>query len=195
MGHGAGQLKSKILPNLPTTPGVQQVMDTRADVSSHNTWLDITGDLGFTGLILFVLVFVVTMIGFIRPRWAQTKELSTTLAVMMLPVFTSSLFLPLFNNKLAWSLIGLSAALQVPSWGTRWRGYLSAGHRAALPAGPRILCRPFRARPPRPTPPRSTPHRPTPPRPTPPRPTPRAMRSGPSPPWPGGTCGSHAGSG
>ena len=135
MGYGAGQLKSKILPNLPTTPGVQQVLDTREDVSSHNTWLDITGDLGFIGLILFVSVFVVTMIGFIRPRWAQTKELSTTLAVMMLPVFTSSMFLPLFNNKLAWSLIGLSAALQVPSWGTRWRGYLERRAPAALPAG------------------------------------------------------------
>ena len=152
-------------------------------MSSHNTWLDITGDLGFTGLILFVVVFVVTMIGFIRPRWAQTKELSTTLAVMMLPVFTSSMFLPLFNNKLAWSLIGLSAALQVPSWGTRWRGYLSAGHQAALPAGT-----PDRS-------PRLVQDRARPRRRDPPRPRPRATRCGPSPPWPGGTCGSHAGSG
>jgi Mrp family chromosome partitioning ATPase len=45
---------------------------------------------------------------------------------MMMPVLSSSQFLPLLNNKLAWALIGLSAALQVPSVQARWSGMAGA---------------------------------------------------------------------
>ena len=131
-GNGFGQTSTKIVPLLSVTPGVEQVGDPREGVSAHNTWLDVMGDLGAIGLLIWISIFAITIIGFIRPRWRRTKELSTTLAVMMLPVLTSSMFLPLVNNKLAWSLIGLSAALQVPSWGTRWRGFLGASDRLAL---------------------------------------------------------------
>ena len=127
VGWGFGQLRAQILPNLLITPGVQILDDPRADVSSHNTWMDVQGDLGVIGLGLFVSIFVVTLWGFARPRWRHTKELSTTLFVMMLPVISSSNFLPLLNNKLAWSLFGLSAALQVPSWHTRWSGMAGPG--------------------------------------------------------------------
>src|SRR5690606_19003049 len=46
LGHGFGQLGRKVLPSLTTSPGVEELMDQRADVSSHNTILDILGDLG-----------------------------------------------------------------------------------------------------------------------------------------------------
>lgn len=127
LGHGFGQLQTKILPSLPTTPGVLELVDTRETVSSHNTFLDILGDLGLVGLGLWLAIFGVTILGFLRPRWRQTKQISMTMFVMTLPVISSSMFLPLMNNKVAWSLIGLSSALQVPSWGTRWRGFVSAG--------------------------------------------------------------------
>ena len=135
-GFGFGQLKLQIIPHLPTTEGVQRLSDSREEVSSHNTWLDVTGDLGATGLILWISIFVVTLLGLIRPRWNQTREISTTLVVMMLPVLVGSMFLPLLNNKLCWSLIGLAAALQVPSWGTRWRGFAATSQHALPPAGP-----------------------------------------------------------
>ena len=125
-GYGFGQLRVLIPPNLATTPGVERVSDIREEVSSHNTWIDIAGDIGVVGLIIWTSIFVVTMLGFLRPRWSQTKEISMTLAVMMVPVLSGSFLLPLLNNKLAWSLIGLSAALQVPSRRARWRGYQSA---------------------------------------------------------------------
>ncbi len=126
LGHGFGQLSKKIIPNMTVTPGVEDLSDTRDSVSSHNTWLDIVGDLGVIGIVLWVTIFIVAILGFIRPRWRQMKELSIVLFVMMLPVLSSSTFQPLLNNKLAWSLIGLSAALQVPSWGTRWRGFVGS---------------------------------------------------------------------
>lgn len=122
IGWGFGQLRTQIIPNLLVTPGVQLQEDPRADVSSHNTWMDIQGDLGAVGLGLFASIFIVTLWGFARPRWRHTKDLSTTLFVMMLPVLSSSNFVPLLNNKLAWSLFGLAAALQVPSIHTRWSG-------------------------------------------------------------------------
>ncbi len=125
-GYGFGQLRVLIPPNLATTPGVERVSDIREEVSSHNTWIDIAGDIGVVGLIIWTSIFVITMLGFLRPRWSQTKEISTTLAVMMVPVLSGSFLLPLLNNKLAWSLIGLAAALQVPSRRARWRGYQSS---------------------------------------------------------------------
>ena len=130
IGHGFGQQQSLIPQRLATTPGVADLSDKREDVSAHNTWLDLLGDFGVVGLVIFTSMLVITLIGFIRPRWQQTKELSNTLTVMMLPVFVGANFLPLINNKLAWSLIGLSSALQVPSVGTRWRGFV------ARPTGP-----------------------------------------------------------
>ena len=136
-GYGFGQLSAKIPQNLAVTPGVQALIDNRQAVSAHNTWLDILGDLGVVGLIVWTSIFVIAVVGFLRPRWRQTKDISTTLAVMMLPVLSSSNFLPLINNKLSWSLIGLAAALQVPSWGTRWRGFAAAG-RLGLPPGPAV---------------------------------------------------------
>lgn len=136
LGHGFGQIKYKILPSLTTSPGVLQLIDTREDVSSHNTFLDILGDLGVVGLILWLVIFVVAILGFLRPRWAHTRQVSTTMFVMILPVISSSMFLPLLNNKVAWSLIGLSSSLQVPSARTRWRGFLRSNVAAgALPAG------------------------------------------------------------
>jgi len=138
VGWGFGQLRAQIIPNLLVTPGVQLLEDPRADVSSHNTWMDIQGDLGVIGLVLFASIFIVTIWGFARPRWRHTKELSTTLFVMMLPVLSSSNFVPLLNNKLAWSLFGLAAALQVPSWHTRWSGMSG-------PARPRFSVAPSNA--------------------------------------------------
>lgn len=125
-GYGFGQLRSLVPPNLLVTPGSQRLSEFRTDVSAHNTWLDVMGDLGVFGLMLFLSVFVIAIVGFARPRWLHTKELSTTLFVMMLPVLSGSFFLPLLNNKLAWALIGLSAALQVPSAEARWSGLARA---------------------------------------------------------------------
>ncbi len=128
-GYGFGQLRSIVPPNLLLTPGSQRLNEMRPDVSAHNTWLETMGDLGVIGLLLFMSVFVVAILAFLRPRWFQTRELSMTLFVMMLPVLSGSFFLPLLNNKLAWALIGLSAALQVPSKDARWSG-LAASMRA-----------------------------------------------------------------
>ena len=61
LGHGFGQLQTKILPSLPTTPGVLELVDTRETVSSHNTFLDILGDLGLVGLGLWLAIFGVTI--------------------------------------------------------------------------------------------------------------------------------------
>lgn len=122
VGYGLGQLRFIIPPYLLVTPGSQRLGESRGEVSAHNTWLDIAGDLGLIGVGIFATVFVVAMVGFFRPRWLQARELSTTLFVMMLPVLSGSLFLPLLNNKLGWALLGLSAALQTPSWGARWSG-------------------------------------------------------------------------
>lgn len=137
-GYGFGQLRLLIPPQLRVTPGSQQLNETREDVSSHNTYLDTVGDLGLIGLSLFLSVLLVTAIGLIRPRWLQMKEISMTAFVMFLPVLSSSLFLPLLNNKLAWALIGLSASMQVPSWRSRWRGLAGTPptDMAELTAGP-----------------------------------------------------------
>ena len=132
LGYGLGQLRTIIAPNLLLTPGSQHLNDSRSEVSAHNTWLELAGDLGSVGVILFLTVVVIALVGFARPRWLQARELSTTLFVMMLPVLSGSMFLPLLNNKLAWALIGLSAALQVPSWGARWSGLPGTG--SQLPA-------------------------------------------------------------
>jgi len=121
-GYGFGQLRLLISPNLLVTPGSQQLNEDRADVSSHNTWMDVTGDLGVIGLLMFVSIFLMTMLNLLRPRWLKMKEISVTLFVMLLPVLSSSMFLPLLNNKLAWAVIGLAAGLQVPSWRSRWKG-------------------------------------------------------------------------
>jgi putative inorganic carbon (hco3(-)) transporter len=137
VGQGFGTLKTAIVDHLATTPGVQRLTETREEVSSHNTWLDITGDMGVIGLLLWISIVVVAILGFLTPRWKQTREISTTLTVMMIPVLVSSMFLPLLNNKVLWSLVGLSAALQVPSWGTRWRGFAGT-EQLGLPAGPRV---------------------------------------------------------
>lgn len=149
IGYGLGQLRTIIAPNLLVTPGSQQLIDSRSEVSAHNTWLEIAGDLGAVGVALFVTVVVVAMLGFVRPRWLQARELSTTLFVMMLPVLTGSMFLPLLNNKLAWALIGLSAALQVPSWSARWSGLPGTVQPAQPALGPGSN---GRASPPRPVP-------------------------------------------
>jgi Mrp family chromosome partitioning ATPase/O-antigen ligase len=133
-GQGLGQLRYKVLPNLAETAGVKELDVQREDLAAHNTWLDIQGDLGLAGSLVWNSMIAVTLLGFLRPRWAQTRELSTTLVVMMVPVLSSAFFQPLINNKLAWSLIGLSAALQVPSWQARWRGFPSAMV-PALPSG------------------------------------------------------------
>lgn len=135
IGYGFGQLKGLIPPNLLLVPGSERLDEFRSDVSAHNTWLDVIGDLGVPGLILFVSVFVVAMVGFARPRFLQTKELSTTLFVMMLPVLSGSFFLPLLNNKLSWALIGLSALLQVPSHDARWSGVARSLRRSVAQGG------------------------------------------------------------
>ncbi len=135
-GYGFGQIKTYIVPNLLTTPGSKWLMDTRTEVSAHNTWLDVTGDLGLIGLAIFVSVFVITLWSLLTPRWKEDKELSTILFVMMLPVLSGSFFLPLLNNKLSWSLIGVAAALQVPSWGARWTGLAGTPASNALVPAP-----------------------------------------------------------
>ncbi len=131
-GYGFGQIKTHIVSGLLTTPGSKWLMDTRTEVSAHNTWLDVTGDLGLVGLAIFVSVFIVTLWSLLTPRWKEDRELSTTLFVMMLPVLSGSFFLPLLNNKLSWSLIGVAAALQVPSWGARWTGLAGTPAATAL---------------------------------------------------------------
>jgi O-antigen ligase len=133
VGYGMGQIRTLIAPYLLLTPGSQKLQDTRTEVSAHNTWLDIAGDLGAIGVGLFLTIVVVALFGFLRPRWLQERQLSVTLFVMMLPVLSGSMFLPLINNKLAWALLGLSAALQVPSWGARWSGLPGAVDNPALP--------------------------------------------------------------
>lgn len=141
-GYGFGQLKTLVPPNLLLTPGSQRLNELRPDVSAHNTWLDIVGDLGAIGLILFVAIFVIALVGFARPRWLQTRELSMTLFVMMLPVLVGSFFLPLLNNKLGWALIGLAASLQVPSVQARWSGMAGALGSNAPPARSPALLEP-----------------------------------------------------
>ena len=131
-GYGFGQIKTYIVPNLLTTPGSKWLMDTRTEVSAHNTWLDVTGDLGLIGLAIFVSVFIITLWSLLTPRWKEDRELSTILFVMMLPVLSGSFFLPLLNNKLSWSLIGVAAALQVPSWGARWTGLAGSARSTEL---------------------------------------------------------------
>ena len=126
-GYGLGQLGLFIPPQLRLTPGSQTLEERREGVSSHNTYLDTIGDLGVIGFGMFVSVFAVAVVGLVRPRWRKMRELSTTIAVMFLPVFSSSMFLPLLNNKLAWSLVGLSAALQVRSDSSRWTGLAGDG--------------------------------------------------------------------
>ncbi len=140
-GYGFGQLRSLVPPNLLLTPGSERLNEFRTDVSAHNTWLDVLGDLGVVGLLLFVSIFVIAIIALLRPRWFQTRELSMTLCVMMLPVLSGSFFLPLLNNKLAWALIGLSAALQVPSMDARWSGLTAAMRRRDGPAPPLLPAR------------------------------------------------------
>jgi O-antigen ligase len=131
LGYGGGQIGAEIPTRLPTTPGVEKITDTRDEVSSHNTWLDVTGDYGVIGLAIFVSVYVVMIINLLRPRWRKERNLSTAMLIMMVPVLSGSTLLPLLNNKLAWSIIGLSAALQVPSWGTRYSGYFDPGRSGA----------------------------------------------------------------
>ena len=46
LGYGFGQVQSIIPPNLLLTDGSQLLDELRPDVSAHNTWLDIQGDLG-----------------------------------------------------------------------------------------------------------------------------------------------------
>lgn len=125
IGHGHHQINEMIPGLLATTPGTETHSDTRDSVSSHNTWLDLLGNLGFIGFLIFAFIIVVTVLGLLRPRWKQAKEVSGYLLVMFLPVLTGSMFLDLQNNKLGWSVIGLAGVLQVPSWGVRYRGYFS----------------------------------------------------------------------
>lgn len=129
LGHGAGQLSIKIPDRLAVTPDVQSTVEAgdREKVSAHNTWLDLVGDFGIAGFLIWLWLIVVTIVSFIRPRWRRTKELSTTLLVMMVPVIVGSMLLPMANKKLPWTLFGLAAALQVASWSTRWRGYAASG--------------------------------------------------------------------
>lgn len=141
-GWGGGQLRAVLPTRLATTPGVEKPTDTREEVSSHNTWLDVQGDYGVVGLSIFVSIYVVAIVNLVRPRWKRYKQLSTTMLIMGLPVLSGSTLLPLLNNKVAWSIIGLSAALQVPSWGTRYSGYFDPrrlgehrGSLTSLPAG------------------------------------------------------------
>lgn len=120
LGQGFGQISYKIPQRLLITPGVQLLDERREAVSSHNTWLDMTGDLGVVGVSLFLLCFIVAGWSLLRPRWPYLSDLSTTVFVMMLPVLSSSMFLGLLNNKLAWSIMGLAAALSIPSDDARW---------------------------------------------------------------------------
>lgn len=125
IGHGHHQINEMIPSLLATTPGTETQSDKRDSVSSHNTWLDLLGNLGFIGFLIFAFMILVTILGLLRPRWKQAKEVSGYLLVMFLPVLTGSMFLDLQNNKLGWSIVGLAGVLQVPSWGVRYRGYFS----------------------------------------------------------------------
>lgn len=125
IGHGHRQINQMIPGLLATTPGTEKHSDTRESLTSHNTWLDVLGNLGVVGFLMFAFTVVVTILGLLRPRWSQTKEISGYLLLMFLPVLTGSMFLDMQNNKLGWSVIGLAGILQVPSWGVRYRGYFS----------------------------------------------------------------------
>ncbi len=120
-----GQVPGEIPDRLATTPGSVALNDSREQVAAHNAWLDVTGDLGFIGLLIWTAIIAVTVVSLLRPRWKQTQEISIYLFLMILPILTGSVFLNLLNNKLAWSVFGLAAALQVPSWGTRYKGYFA----------------------------------------------------------------------
>ncbi len=125
IGHGHFQIAKMIPGLLATTPGTETHSDKRDTVGAHNTWLDLLGDLGFIGFCIFVFIAAVTVVGLLRPRWKQTKEVSGYLFLMFLPALSGSMFLDLQNNKLWWSVVGLAGVLQVPSWGVRYRGYFS----------------------------------------------------------------------
>ena len=84
-----------------------------------------TADLGFIGLFIWSTTIAVTIASLLRPKWKRTKDVSAYLFLMFLPVLTGSMFLTLLANKLAWSIVGLAAALQVPSWGARYKGYFA----------------------------------------------------------------------
>ncbi len=135
VGHGMNQTRELIPPRLATTPGSTLVYERRTEVSAHNTWLEIASDLGFIGVLIWTAAVIVTVISLLRPRWKQTKELSGFILLMFVPVMAGSMFLPLLNNKLAWSIFGLAGALQVPSWGNRYRGYFAAPLRAPTTGG------------------------------------------------------------
>lgn len=126
VGYGLGQLSVIIPDRLATTPGSERLTDKREAVSSHNTWLDITGDLGFIGLTLWTPIIVVSVIALLRPHWEQNRETQQVLMMMFIPVLSGSLFLNMYNNKLGWSVMGLAAVMQVPSWSQRYRGWFSA---------------------------------------------------------------------
>lgn len=121
LGHGFGQVRKMIPDALLTTPGSQLIDDPRVDVAAHNTWLEIMGDLGIVGLILFAIIFIVPVVGFLRPQWKQARTLSTVLLIMMMPLYVSFVFLSLLNNKMAWTLVGIAAAMHLPAAANRWR--------------------------------------------------------------------------
>lgn len=120
LGKGPGQAGIEIPQRQLITPGVLNTSEKRKTVSSHNTWLDLFADSGLIGLTLYGLSFVVAIVTLLRPRWPYMSDLSTTIVIMFAPVFSASFFLPLLNNKMAWSLAGLAAALAVPSKTARW---------------------------------------------------------------------------
>lgn len=119
-GQGPGQTAIEIPQRQLITPGVENINEKRTAVSSHNTWLDLFADSGLVGLSLYGLSFAVAIVSLMRPRWPYMSDLSTTVLVMFAPVFTASFFLPLLNNKMAWSLAGLAASLAVSSKTARW---------------------------------------------------------------------------
>lgn len=120
-GHGFGQVRKLIPDALLVTPGSQLLDDPRVDVAAHNTWLEIMGDLGIIGVLMFAVIFIVPVIGFLTPQWKSARTLSTVLFVMMMPLYVSFMFLSLLNNKMAWTLVGLAAAMQVPAAMSRWK--------------------------------------------------------------------------
>lgn len=120
LGQGFGQISYEIPQRLLVTPGVQILDETREFVSSHNTWLDMFADSGVIGVSLFISCFLVAGWSLLRPRWPYMSDVSSTVFVMLLPVLSSSMFLGLLNNKLAWSIMGLAAALSVQSESARW---------------------------------------------------------------------------
>lgn len=120
IGLGPGQAGIEIPQRQLITPGVRNINEKRKSVSSHNTWMDLAADSGLIGVTLFALSFGVAAYSLVRPRWPYMSDVSTTILVMFAPVLTGSMFLPLLNNKMAWSLAGLAAALSVPSRASRW---------------------------------------------------------------------------